>query len=255
MTGPRDAAPTDVHEPGPAALGALLHRRHSTRAAFDPTRRPSDDVLDTVLEAARWAPTAHNMQNFEIIVVDDPATLADIGRVPSRTSPEFVRENYAELSFSEAELIAKGTGLLARMFPESWLDPDGPGTDGDTDVEHGYLDETMRSSPLVLIVVYDTTRRAPASEGDFLGVISLGCVMQSMWLAAEAAGASMQIMSAFSADHVQEALRTILGIPGHLDIAFACRMGYPSAEPGPYLRVRREVDAFVHRNSYPAAGT
>jgi hypothetical protein len=62
------------------------------------------------------------MQNFEI-VVDDEETLAEIGLVQSGVSEEFVRENYSQLSFSEEELIQKGTGVLATMFPPSWQKP------------------------------------------------------------------------------------------------------------------------------------
>ena len=57
-------------------------------------------------------------------------------------------------------------------------------------------------------------------------------------------------------------LRSFLSIPGHLRVAFACRLGYPAGEARPYLRVRRPLGRFVHRNVYvepqdglgPAAG-
>jgi nitroreductase len=230
-------------------LREVIRRRHSERLPFDPGHHLGESDVQAILEAARWAPTAHNMQNFEIIVVDDEATLAAIGRVSGGTSEGFIRENYAQLSFSEEELIRKGTGLIATMFPPSWRSQDGK-AEQSPDVEHGFLDASMRSCPLVMIVVYDTRKRAPASEGDFLGIMSLGCVMQNMWLTAETLGVGMQIMSVFSSQHVEEDLRKILSIPSHIDIAFACRLGYPSVEPGRYLRVRREIPHFTHHNTY-----
>jgi nitroreductase len=229
----------------------IIRNRHSERVPFDPERRPPDADVHAILEAARWAPTAHNMQNFEIVIVDDEATLARIARVHSGTSREFVRENYDQLSFSEDELLRKGTGLLATMFPPSWRVRDAEPEEA-ADLEHGFLDDTMRSCPLVLIVVYDTRKRAPASEGDVLGIVSLGCVMQNMWLMAESLGIGMQIMSVFSADHVEEELRRILSIPDHMKIAFACRLGYPAVQPGRYLRVRRDVQRFTHHGSFAA---
>ena len=45
-------------------------------------------------------------------------------------------------------------------------------------------------------------------------------------------------------------LRSILSIPGHLRVAFACRLGYPAGEAHPYSRVRRPLGRFVHRNVY-----
>jgi nitroreductase len=108
----------------------------------------------------------------------------------------------------------------------------------------------MQDCPLLLIVIYDTRKRAPASEGDMLGILSLGCVMQNMWLMAEALGVSVQILSAFGGKEVEDHLHRILEIPSHMKIAFACRLGYPAATPGRYLRVRREIREFTHHNRY-----
>ena len=231
------------------AIDELIAQRYSERARFDPNRPISEEDLDAILKAARWAPTAHNMQNFEIVVVDDPRVLAEIANVHgSGVSEEFIRENYEQLSFSEDEFRAKGTGLLATMFPPSWRDPEqalhepvGPARSS--------LGETTRSCPVVLIVLYDPRKRAPASEGDFLGIISLGCVMQNMWLTAASRSIGMQIMSVFSGAEVEPKLRSILSIPQHLKIAYACRLGY-AEQPREYLRVRRELSRFVHRNTY-----
>jgi nitroreductase len=232
-------------------LSQLIRDRHSERTEFDPSRTIPAADLDAILEAARWAPTPHNMQNFEIVVIDDPETLAKLGRVPVSTSADFIRENYAQLSFSEDELSERGTGLLASMFPPPWRDPRvALGATGE--FEHGALEASMRGCPLALIVLHDRSRRAPASEGDMLGLISLGCVMQNMWLTAESLGLGMQIMSTFSGAAVQAELRKILEIPDHLEIAFACRLGHPAVLPHHYPRVRRPRERFVHRNGYAA---
>lgn len=232
-------------------LSRLIRERHSERTDFDPRRRIPQADLDALLEAARWAPTAHNMQNFEIVVVDDPDKLAELGSVAATVSAEFVREHYAQLSFSDDELIERGTGLLASMFPPPWSDPRvANGMEGE--FERGTLGQTMRGAPLVLLVLYDPGRRAPASEGDVLGLISLGCVMQNLWLTAESLGLGVQIMSAFSGAATEPEVRRILAIPDHLRVAFACRLGHPAVLPRRYLRVRRRLESFVHRNRYAA---
>jgi nitroreductase len=204
-------------------------------------------ALARILEAARWAPTAHNMQNFSVIVVDDPTVLAALAKIDVTISDTFVRENYAQLSFSAAELRARKTGLLSTMFPPSWrtrarLKPDDP-------TRHSSLGETMQGSPVILVVTYDTRLRAPASEGDVLGLMSLGCVMENMWLTAEALGIGTQIMSVFSAEGVESEVRRLLGIAEHLKIGFAMRLGYPAA-PVRGLRVRRDLDGFAHHNRF-----
>jgi hypothetical protein len=35
-------------------------------------------------------------------------------------------------------------------------------------------------SAALLVILFDPSKRAPASEGDVLGMMSLGCVMENM---------------------------------------------------------------------------
>ena len=60
-------------------------------------------------------------------------------------------------------------------------------------------------------------------------------------------------MSSLSAPEAAKEVREILGIPDHLLIAYACRVGYPAGSRGKYLRVRRDVEGFAHRNRYGSA--
>jgi len=227
----------------------LIRARHSARMPYDPDRPVSGDLLERVLEAARWAPTAHNMQNYEVVVVDDRTRLEQIAAIRSEVSAEFIRENLAQLSFSEEELRRKKVGILAGMFPPSWLDPDAGSTRPEP-AEHAFLGHAIASAPLLLVVLHDSTRRAPASEGDVLGMMSLGCVMQNMWLMAQALGISMQILSAMSGAHVEAELRRVLGFPPSYKVSFGARLGYPLQPPSPTLRVRRDSADFVHHNAY-----
>ena len=107
----------------------------------------------------------------------------------------------------------------------------------------------MPASPVLLFFVYDPSRRAPASEGDFLGIISLGCALENMWLEAESLGIGLQVVSSLSSD---PEVRRILGIPDDLVIALSCRLGYPVSEAPAQLRVRREVADFTHHNRFAA---
>jgi nitroreductase/FMN reductase (NADPH) len=52
----------------PEFLDVLVSRKSIRRYKPDPI---PDDILDKILEAARWSPTPHNMQNFEIVIIDD----------------------------------------------------------------------------------------------------------------------------------------------------------------------------------------
>ncbi len=50
-----------------------IKERQSSRGPYDPNKPVSKENLEQILEAARWAPTGHNMQNYEIVVIDDRA--------------------------------------------------------------------------------------------------------------------------------------------------------------------------------------
>jgi nitroreductase len=226
----------------------LIQARQSARVPFDANRKVSREDLQQILEAARWTPTAHNMQNFEVIVVDDQEVLNIIGDVKSRISEVFLRENYEQLSFSKEELLKKKTGILGSMFPAAWVDPSKM-ADAAQKSEPMPLTQSIRGSPCLLIMVYDPNKRAPASEGDVLGFMSLGCLMDNMWLMAESLGISVQILSSFAAPPVEKQVKQVLGIPEQLKIAFSCRLGYPVGSVK-YLRVRRDIKDFAHYNKF-----
>jgi nitroreductase len=220
----------------------IIRERQSARIPFDSERPVAKEDLRRILEAGRWAPTAHNMQNFEIIIVDDKKILGAIGGIKSTVSESFIRENYEQLSFSEEELLRKKVGILGTVFPPAWRTP-GYKPNKDTDSRR-----PVQTSPVMLVVVYDPNRRAPASEGDFLGIVSLGCVMENMWLMANSLGISFHVVSAIGTYPVEKEIKNILNIPDHLKIPFAFRLGYPASPPAKYPRVRRDIEDFTHHN-------
>lgn len=231
----------------------VIQERRSTRVPFDPHRSINSNDLKQIIEAARWAPTPHNMQNFEIVAVDDNELLRRIGSIRSSVSKSFVRENYRQLSFSKRELIHKKVGILGTYFPPAWRNPArfGEATRGE---RSSSLNDTMDGSPAILVVTYDPRKRAPASAGDFLGILGLGCVMENMWLTVQALKIGFQVMSVFGGRMVAKEVKRILGIPAQMKIAYAIRLGYPVHPPSGYLRVRRDIGSIVHHNRYGNKG-
>jgi nitroreductase family protein len=65
------------------------------------------------------------------------------------------------------------------------------------------LGELIAGAPMVIVAVFDASQRAPASEGDALRLISLGCVLENLWLAAQACHLDLQVMSTFSGEAVE----------------------------------------------------
>lgn len=231
-------------------LEKLMETRQSRRLAFDPDRKIPKEALKHILEAARWAPTPHNMQNFEIVAVDDKKTIWRLGNIKSHISEAFLRENYKQFSFSKKEYLRKKVGVLSTTFPEAWRNPKSI-RELVSEGASSPMNQSIRGSPMLLFLIYDSRKRAPASAGDALGLIGLGCVTENMWLMAESLGIGFQILSTFGNDPVESHARRILGIPRYMNIIFVLRLGYPlSGQKSKPLRVRRDVKTFTHYNKY-----
>ena len=230
----------------------VIRERQSTRVPFDPNKPISKENLNQILEAARWTPTGHNMQNYEILVIDDKELLEKIGNIKTRILEEFLRDNFKELSFSEEELKQKEIGILAAGFPPDWVDPAKISQVAQQSPPIP-LSNSIRGSPTLLMIFYDPSKKAPASAADVYGFISLGCLMENIWLASTALEIGMQILSLSATVSIEQELKQILGIPEHLKIAYTIRLGYPVAS-AEYLRVRREVEEFTHLNKFENRG-
>jgi nitroreductase len=230
----------------------VIKERHSSRVPFDPAKPISKEHLKQIMEAARWAPSGHNMQNYEILVLDDKAVLEKIGSIKSRILEEFLRDNYNHLSFSKEELERKKVGILAAGFPPDWVDP-AKISQVARESSPIPLENSIRGSPALLIILYDPRKKAPAQAVDVYGFMSLGCLMENIWLAATALGISMQILSLSATVSVEKELKQILDVPEPLKIAYTIRLGYPTV-PMNILQVRREINDFAHHNRYGNKG-
>lgn len=230
----------------------LIQERQSSRVPFNPNRPISKENLSQILEAARWTPTGHNIQNYQIIVIDDKALLEKIGNIKTHILEEFLRDNLKELSFTDEELKQKKVGILATGFPPDWVDPAKISQVAQQSPPIP-LSNSIRGSPTLLMVFYDPSKKAPAQAVDVYGFISLGCLMENIWLTATSLGIGMQILSLSATVSVEQELKQILSIPKHLRIAYTIRLGYPVAS-AKYLRVRREADEFTHHNKFGNKG-
>ena len=229
-----------------------IRERHSSRVPFDPNKPISKENLTQILEAARWTPTGHNMQNYEIIVIDDKATLEKIGGVKSPIQEAFLKDNLNHLSYSDEELKQKKVGIAAAGFPPDWVDPSKiseVAAKSDPIPVGNYI----RGSPALLVVLYDPSKKAPAQDVDVYGFMSLGCLMENVWLTAEALGVGMQILSLSATASVEKEIKQILGVPDALKIAYTIRLGYLTV-PVKGLRVRRDIEDFTHHNRYGSKG-
>jgi nitroreductase len=239
-----------VEEKVMSELSKIMVDRHTTREPFDAARTIARPEIEMILNAARWAPTPNNMQNFEILMVDDREQLKAIGKTPAVMSEAFLRENYAQLSYSFGELRTKKAGMLASAFPETWTNPEAWSPDSDYRSQLTSLGHSVQETPLLLVVIYDGSKHAPGEARDFAGHIGLGCVLENMWLMSESLGIGFHVITVFADVQVEAQVRDILDIPTNMKVAFACALGYPKDPFVGSPRVRRDIEHFVHHNRF-----
>ncbi len=228
----------------------LMQGRRSERGPFDPGRPVAKGDLWQVLEAARWAPTPHNMQNFDVVVVDDRKMLETLANIRYPMTQAFIVENQKQLASSEEELERKKVGLLAAHFPPVLRTPGATLDDATYEKLRSGWARAIQSSPMLLVVTYNPECRAPDSEGDFLGHVGLGCVLENMWLMAHALGLSFHVISILAKEPADAEVKSALGLPAQMKIAFGIRLGYAAPAEGRHLRVRRDVEGFTHVNRF-----
>ena len=73
-------------------LDVIITRKSIRKYKADPV---PDEMIDKILEAARWAPTGENHQPWRLIVVRDPETIKKIGQMAKVGSGIFATTEYS----------------------------------------------------------------------------------------------------------------------------------------------------------------
>jgi coenzyme F420-0:L-glutamate ligase/coenzyme F420-1:gamma-L-glutamate ligase len=194
-------------------MDALLGRR-SVRRYLD--REVSEEAVERVLEAARWAPSPHGRQPWRFAVITQEETKT----------------------------------RLAEAMGEEWrsnLEMDGQGAEVVEKRLEGSRRRLLDAPVLVLLCLYledlDTYPDAGRQEGETtMAVQSLGAAAQNALLAAYSSGLDAGWMCAplFCPRNVTEAL----GLDSRLIPHALLTLGYAEADP-PKRRSRRPLDELV----------
>ncbi len=174
------------------------------------TDQVSDEDIQKVLEAGRWAPTGGNTQPCEFILVRDKHLLQSIGSL----------------------LVADREKLFAYdpLFPGSRVD---------------YL----KNIGAMIVVCADPrfTEFYPLGDRrDSILYLSVGAVVENMFLAATALGLGTVWITI--KDGAERELRDLLGIPRDMEVHVVMPLGYPGVEEKHLYR--RELSEVVHRDRY-----
>ena len=190
----------------------LIRTRRSQRLFREKT--VERDVIRKVLEAARFAPSGHNEQSTEFVVIEDPQTIHEITRLASGYLRKLGRQfrNPIGRTVMRFVLGRRGAAYVAGLAPE---------------MEHlaslfnSGTDWILHQPPVLVLFCADS------AGGSFAG-INANLALQNAALAAETVG-----LGCFYAGFVvlasdrDDQIRRLLSLPETHKIYGALAMGYP----------------------------
>lgn len=188
---------------GARAILRILRARRSVRALKpDPVPR---ELIVEVLDAARWAPSAHNAQPWRFVVITSDAVKREL----ATKMAEAWRQDLASDGVPEQQ-IKELTGASVRRFTSAPVLVLACLT---MESMHSYLDERRREAEHIMAVQ------------------SVAAAIQNMLLAAHALGLGACWFCAplFCPDVV----RSVLKLPGDLEPQALIALGFPAEEPRP----------------------
>jgi len=200
----------------------LLKKRRSIRT-FKPDP-VSDEYVDKIIEAGRWAPSGFNQQPWEFVIVKDPG----------------LKDGIVQICKAQGELNAQ-----MEATRESWQktvkapSPTGPG--GDYSVAPVFIlilgDKRTRSGlPMI--------RRYDDRQWQLVFISGLANALLFMHLAATSLGLGGQWVSRVSTPYGNCMIKNLLGIPEPFEIYDMMVVGYSASPPQP--RLMREKKKMVH---------
>jgi nitroreductase len=247
----------------------LMRSRRSQRADLLPTA-VSDEDIEYLAEAARWAPSPFNVQPWALLFVAEPDTKAALGAlsrectVQQLKSPGFVEEVSRWTSVTEEEWRARGDGVfLGDQLAESSLagvvapflmkHTAAATVLAKLGAGHGPGKTTQRllsEAPLVCVVFRDDRRVSPGANGAMWTSFAVGAMFQNLLLAATERDIGAQfVCTALETDDGRRRVSEILGAPDALEPVLILRLGYLSPD-GAKTSVRRPREAFVGRERF-----
>jgi F420 biosynthesis protein FbiB-like protein len=180
-------------------LSSVIKERRSIRKYQ--AKAVSQEIVEEVLVAAGWAPSAHNAQVWRFIVLDDPAVKLQLAEAMAETwAADMAKENI--------EIDAKTR--IARV-------------------------ERFASAPVLILacITMDGMARFPDSERQTvewdLAVESLGAALQNLLLAAHTKGLGACWFCA--PGFCKGTVRKVLKIPNDVEPQALILMGYPAEQP------------------------
>ena len=237
-----------------------ISQRRTHRGAFR-TDAISQEHLNQLIQAAQWAPSPFNTQpwGFLIICEDDGknalAELTAQSVVEQFKDGTFLDDNSRWMRLTEAEWEERGDGVLLTdhvdLPPMFRKDPSKLkpllkhakhlsilGHLGAGKLPAKEISELVRTAPLLILILMDSTKRPPGEGGERWMWLGMGAAIQNLLLTATSLGIGTQFVSAPLESQTDRArIQEIFNIPDSHEIITLLRLGYLDAMNGKSVRL------------------
>jgi 5,6-dimethylbenzimidazole synthase len=154
----------------------------------------SQEMVDKILEAGQWAPSAGNFQPWCFIVIQSAETKERVQKV------------------------AEESKNLSRIWAPYFRDGK----------SRGYIVD-LRNVPLGIAIFADPRHAPPHTGGELGHIIGASLAAMNMWLAVHELGLGACYWSHMMPDKI----KAILGVPHHWDFIGLLGIGYPDGDGSP----------------------
>ncbi|MFZ1323343.1 MAG: nitroreductase family protein [Ignavibacteria bacterium] len=219
-----------------------IKNRRTTNTAFS-DKKVSEEHLELLIRMASHSPSHFNSQPWRFIIIDDKKTIKKIAKIAGESMTalmddgRFWKQYRKYFRFSEVEMEQSKDGIhidhlpvFLKPFAKSIFSEAGGKVISKFKVSRilGNDEEKLVSTSPVLFAITLTKDEYKKEElSGFYSVISLGAVIQTLWLVTTAIGMGMQFISTPGEIPEQwRALSELIEIDENYELMAVFRMGY-----------------------------
>lgn len=211
---------------GRAAMEVVLLRRSVRKYLPDPV---PDEVLRTILEAGRQAPSGEDAQPWRFIVVRDRATIAELGRISGRGSGRRFTGEYFTKEMDKRFAGLQDPEKRRAVFQK---------------LTSGAVSAFVAEAPVVIVVcgrkdVWDLPYDCSAAIENML-LVTAGLGLGACWVIAPCIDIRDELK-----------LKELLGVPEGYKVISIIPLGYTDRIPKPRPRIALEELCFSERFGVP----
>lgn len=220
---------------------AIKSRRTANTSFAD--KKVSEEHIELLIKMASHSPSHFNSQPWRFIIIDDDKTIKKIAKIAGDSMTElmddgrFWKQYRKYFRFSEEEMEQTRDGIhidhlpvFLKPFAKSIFSEAGGKVISRFKVSRilGNDEEKLVStSPIIFAITLTKDEYKKEELSGFYSVISMGAVIQTLWLVTTAIGMGMQFISTPGEIPKQwESLSEILAVEDNFELMAIFRMGY-----------------------------